>query len=148
MHASTARTEPGSRPCRPGSTPTIGGDLTPLWVGSRRSRGCRQRRWELHLDLEAVEGVFRLAGPEIRGRQLGTRPPTVQEPVEQRTLAHPIRDRSCERVLVGVVPLLLLVQVAGQVRDVRLEHALTPWAGGAAGGRTRGRRAARGRGAP
>ncbi len=41
---------------RPGSASTIPADPTPRWEATRRCRGCRQRRWELHLGLLASFG--------------------------------------------------------------------------------------------
>src|SRR5918994_1701843 len=64
------------------------------------------------LDQEAVERVFGLAGYEVFGRKLVSRRAAPEEPVEQRALAPPPGDRTGERVLAGLLPLLLLVQVA------------------------------------
>src|SRR6266545_63799 len=55
MSGCIAPTESASTPFAGGSSSTIGDVLTPRWEATRRSAGCEQRQWELHLGLQSPD---------------------------------------------------------------------------------------------
>src|SRR5262245_52774197 len=75
------------------------------------------------LVLQPVERVLGLAGTQVLGRELEPGFAAAEQPVQQRALPVAPGDGAGERILARVEPLLLLVQVARHVRDVRLHHA-------------------------
>src|SRR3954470_17095402 len=70
-----------------------------------------------------MEDVLALGVSCRLGRDVRRRRAAPEQPVEQRPLPAPPHHRSGERVLPRLLPLLLLVEVARHVRDVRLDHA-------------------------
>src|SRR6266511_3643792 len=64
MSGCIAPTESASTPFAGGSSSTIDDVLTPRWEATRRSAGCEQRQWELHLDVASALTALCDANPQ------------------------------------------------------------------------------------